>query len=112
MRRVDYLFWKLAEEASEVTQAVSKVMCFGPKEVYAPVGVSNVARLVDELNDCIAVVQMLQAEGALPMNIENPEKIAAKKSTVEHWLKHSISLGVVTTPADTWDEDDEGAPVP
>ena len=101
MNRVDQLLIVLAEEAAEVVQDTTKALRFGHTEIYQLTGQTNVERLVNELNDLTAIVEMLQADGVIPENFIDREKIAKKKARVEHFLKYSHSLGRLRTETNT-----------
>lgn len=91
MNITEYLLTKLGEEGNEVSQAVTKALCFGLDEtnVLKPDGPNNRARIVDELNDLMAVAGMLVRIGVLPTNWENQEKQEAKVRKVLKFLHYS-----------------------
>ena len=110
MIREEKLLVILAEEASEVvqeisllSQQISKCLRFGPNQVYQKIGLSNAQRVVNcipklmlELNDFKALVEMLQSEGTLP-SFEgsmdwDPDMIEAKKNKVESYLKEDEAV--------------------
>lgn len=93
MNRVDHLLVILAEEASEVSKEVAKCLRFGPEEVYKPIGISNAQRVYAELQDLIAVAEMLQVHGILPAELRNEKMIYDKKVKVEQHLEYSVKCG-------------------
>ncbi len=65
MNRTDHLLVCLLEELAEATQATTKAIRFGLGD-YHPDGFANNAEQITlELNDVIAVAEMLQADGKL-----------------------------------------------
>lgn len=96
MTRVEHLLVHLGEEASEITKDVSKALRFGPEEVYEHIGMSNAERIVNEINDLWAIVELLQHEDLFPVQILNRDRIRAKKEKVEKYLEYSKSLGRLT----------------
>lgn len=88
----DYLRLRLAEEAAEVIQDISKGLNFGPDDVNVrnPTGPTNSERLVAELNDFMAIVEMLVQAGALPPLWHCEEAKAAKKAKVVKYMAYSF----------------------
>ena len=60
MNHEQFLLIKLAEECNEVAQQALKSAQFGLEEVYVPIGKSNAVRLVEELNDMIAILSIME----------------------------------------------------
>lgn len=96
MKRAEHLLIILAEECGEVAQEASKALRFGPEEICPVKGISNAARIVDEFNDLIAMMEMLRAEGVIPTEFIVSDKIAAKKKKVEEMLEYSKKCGTLT----------------
>lgn len=80
MNRQEYLGLVLMEECAEVAQAMSKVLRFGLMDLHN--GMSNQARLVAELNDLIAVIEMLHDEGVMPPEWWDQDAVDAKIAKV------------------------------
>lgn len=95
MNRIDLLFVQVGEEASEVAQEASKCLRFGPDEIYPVIGITNAERVKAEFNDLLAVIEMLQEEGAMPMPLIDREMIEAKKIKVEKNISYSATRGRV-----------------
>ena len=95
MTRKEMLLLILSEEAAEVAQGVTKALRFGLNEVYPVTGKTNLERLIEELNDMAAVIQMLQEEQVLPWGIHDKKQTEAKKIKVEKYLEYSKSLGLL-----------------
>jgi hypothetical protein len=89
----DYLTLRLGEEAAEVAQSVGKSLAYGHKEVNVkePTGPNNTDKLVGELNDLIAVVEMLVEVGVLPWDWRDEKTQAEKKAKVVTFMAHSYN---------------------
>lgn len=93
MNRAEHLLVILAEEAAEVAKEAAKCLRFGPDETYAAKGITNAERVVDELIDLLALVEMLQDEKILRQSIFCADRIDAKKRKVEAHLAYSKQCG-------------------
>lgn len=91
--REDLLLIQLGEECAEVTKNISKALRFGKDEVYAKVGLSNEQRITQEMQDLIAVFDMLVADGILP-DLDVPA-MDQKRNKVEEYLGYSKELGII-----------------
>lgn len=105
MKRIEMLFCQLAEEASEVAQEAMKCNRFGPNDVYAGAGIPNCERVVRELNDMFAVLEMLRDSGVIPADLVRRDLIDAKKAKVRAMLALSRSLGTLDDSAEDVAED-------
>lgn len=94
MNIIQFLLLKLAEEGKEVGQMCDKSMQFGLLERNPELLQNNKERLIDEINDFYAQVEMLNEYANLGFK-PDPEKIAAKKRKVVNFLRYSESLGNV-----------------
>lgn len=83
-----YYLLKLSEEAAEVSQMVSKTMQFGLDEIFTPIGKTNQARLKDEINDFLAVIEVLNEKFGFGFSPDN-QKIAAKKAKMHEYFLYS-----------------------
>lgn len=93
MNRMEHLLTILTEECAEVQQAVTKTLRFGLKEgKYADT--PNEERIRAELNDLLAVVEMLEKEG-LDLSPDHQAR-ATKKERVENFLLYSQRCGTLT----------------
>ena len=82
------------EEAAEVVQGASKCLRFGTAHEWPAHERSAESRLLQELIDLRAIVQMCQDEdilGLWPGDL--PDRLAAKKEKVEKYLLISQELG-------------------
>jgi hypothetical protein len=97
MTRREHLLICLAEECAEVQKEITKILRFGLKDKPFVAGGNNLepndVRLENELNDVMAVVDMLRSEGIKVMF--SSEKAQAKKDKVEKYMKYSHSKGLL-----------------
>lgn len=93
MNRQELLLVQLSEECSEVAQNISKALRFGTDEVYHKLTLTNSQRVTQEMQDLIAVFELLVEEDILPgLNLY---KITEKKIKVEKYLQYSKELGIL-----------------
>ena len=88
MDRTDHLLDILIEECAEVIQRATKAKRFGLLEIQPEQALTNERRIVYEVNDVVAVADMLFGS-----SWEDPEMIIAKKRKVEHFLQYSKEQG-------------------
>lgn len=96
MNRLEHLMTILNEECAEVQQATSKALRFGldeGRDIAAAEYGSNILRLESELNDLMAMVSMLIAEG-LDLNMDSGAQ-ERKKAKVEKYLLYSKECGTL-----------------
>jgi len=93
MNRTQLLLSKLAEECSEVAQMAIKTSQFGMDDVWTTL--TNRKRLHEELDDLMAIVDMLNEESGLSY-ARNEKRILSKKERVNYFAEYSIKLGLVT----------------
>ena len=72
----------------------SKNMHFGMEERQFLDGESNRERLHNEINDLLAIVELLNEEEGFDFT-PDPDKIARKKEKVKYFREYSRSLGLV-----------------
>ena len=85
---------KLAEECNEVAQIALKTQQFGLDEVWRVQGSSNKERCHEELNDLMAVIEVLNESHGLQF-VPDRKQIEAKKEKMLKYLKYSQGLGMV-----------------
>lgn len=93
MNRDELLLVSLGEEASEVSHAVSKALRFGLTETYAKRGHNNAEFIARELDDVLAMAEMLRDRGLIPPS--DPQRIAERKLKFERWEGYSRIHGCV-----------------
>lgn len=96
MNTTEYLLCQLGEEAAEVTKEAAKSMRFGLDDVYEKTGPEpQVDRLVSEINDLIALVELCQTSNVLPLNLLSRDKIVAKKAKVFKYMQYAADKGTL-----------------
>lgn len=84
----------LSEEASEVIQAVSKIIRFGEMSV-SPYdnNQANIFLLIKEINDFMAVVELLQEHYGVPILCK--DQIDKKKAKIAEYKIYSQNEGLL-----------------
>jgi NTP pyrophosphatase (non-canonical NTP hydrolase) len=97
MNRSEALLLQVAEEACEVAQAASKCIRFGPTHTWPTRKGEARERLYQEFLECVALIEMCQAEGILPDCTDGKDRAAieAKKQRVESFITVSEELGTI-----------------
>lgn len=95
MNRLQYLLGKLAEEASEVSQIALKTQQFGLHEVYSEQSFTNSERIHQEINDLMAIIEILNEEFKFGYGIDRGH-ITNKKIKVNKYYEYSRTLGEVS----------------
>lgn len=90
MTTKDHLLLILLEEGIEVGIECSKALRFGLKDLYT--GTTPLSRIEQELNDFIAVAQLLNEYG-IKITLNNEDMIEKKKLKVIEYLRYSKSAG-------------------
>lgn len=88
-----YLLNCLNEELGESVQRVSKAIRFGLNEIQDGQELTNLERLTNELNDILAVVEMLKEEGVKFPKLNDKVSKETKKGRVKWYMKRSIEHG-------------------
>lgn len=97
----EHLITCLAEEGVEVALELSKVAHkanrFGcnDRNVLNPTGPTNVERLIAELNDLIAVADMLAEQGVIPREWRDREAQIAKREKVHKFMNYAKGTGAL-----------------
>lgn len=99
MNKIEYLLTCLQEEAGEITQASSKCLRFG---LNSPSRASktprtNAEQVVAEINDAVAILELLSDEGFDIGHFLDPEQIMIKKERVHFYMQDSIRGGLLQT---------------
>lgn len=97
MNRQQFLLLKLIEECCEVQKPASKAIQFGMQS-YNPFDVNkttNQEMIEDELNDLIAIVEMLVEENVISTDWQKYEKKLRKKNKVNDFYELSKDLNNV-----------------
>lgn len=94
----EHLLTTFSEEAAEIVQDVSKSLRFGleDRNILNPTGPTNRERLLIEINQFMAMIDMLIIEGVLPANWADPKVRLEKIQKVRHYMNYAISIGALT----------------
>lgn len=95
MNRKEHLLTCLAEECAEVAQACCKALRFGIDDKGPGHTLTNAQYISREVNDVIALVEMLEEEGLLPRPSSFTE-IEAKKAKVALFMEYAEQRGTLT----------------
>lgn len=95
MTETEHLLSCLAEECAEVSVRVSKALRFGLTEVQPGQGLTNSARIADELSDLAGVIEMLNARGALQWSTSKDEQVAVKIKKVTRFMAYARECGAL-----------------
>lgn len=93
MNLPEYLLVKLAEECAEVQQRVTKALTFTLDEVQPGQEESNRERIAQELDDLLAVVEMLK--DAHVLRDKSLEAMFKKKLKVRKFMDYSRERGTL-----------------
>jgi hypothetical protein len=108
MNRTEHLLSILAEECVEVAQRATKALRFGLTEIQPGQDKDNAERILVEVADLLATLDMLTEEGHLRARYVTDEMIQAKKDRIEHYFKRSRECGAMTEVVQKSACDDHG----
>ena len=91
MTKKQLLLTKLAEECNEVAQRALKAQQFGTEEIQPGQELNNYQRLHLELNDLLAVVEMLNEETGFNFKVSK-KMIQDKKTKINKFYQYSKKL--------------------
>jgi hypothetical protein len=93
----EFLFVKLMEEAAEIQHATAKLLQFGAEQRWIAEGPTNAEQLRTEINDLLAIVDMLEEARFIPQMARRDLMMAMleKRCKVEAYRKRSEYLGCV-----------------
>lgn len=94
MNLLQYYLGLLTEECNEVGQIASKCSRFGLLEQCPSLDQNNKGRLHGEINDFLAVVEVLNEKFEFGFK-PDPAAISDKRIKMEKYLHYSIELGAV-----------------
>lgn len=95
MNQTEYLLTCLAEEGVETAHRVSKALRFGLEEVQPGQVATNAERLVGEIVDFLAMVDMLEQEGIIELP-RDQEALRRKQDKVRKFMAYSQERGTLT----------------
>jgi hypothetical protein len=94
VNRIEHLLTILGEECAEVAVRCSKAKRFGLQEVQPGHALTNAQRIMAEVQDVFAALEMLGTEGALETMVD-PVAIDKKIAKVEEFLLYSKECGTL-----------------
>jgi hypothetical protein len=100
MNITEHLLTTLGEEGAEVSQGASKCLRFGVNDVYPsasknPDNKTSRERLICEVNELIAVAEILETHGVFPPNWMSRDIINAKKLKVIAMMQYAKDCGTL-----------------
>lgn len=97
MNRSEHLLVCLSEECLEVAKDISKALRFGLEDqnVQNPHGPTNRSRIMQELNDLMAVISMAEDAGILPKEWRHSRSQADKKLKVLKFMDYAKAKGAL-----------------
>lgn len=96
MTETEHLLACLAEECDEVGQRVMKALRFGLDEVQAGQPFMNSERICQELQDLIAVAEILCTRGVFADPYPLAEVVDAKETKIKKFMAISREQGVLS----------------
>lgn len=99
MNRTEHLLTVLAEECAEVQQAIAKALRFGLDDGYPGAESTNAQDIAREFVEVLAVVEMLEADGAICLPKNKLARIAQKKVRVNEYMTYAEQRGSLTPNA-------------
>lgn len=103
MNTTEHLLTCTSEECVEVSKDIHKALRFGLDDinVLEPNGPTNRQRIIVELNDLKATLQLLVDCGILPPNWEDENLQLQKRRKVRKFMAYAHSVGALTVQTDT-----------
>lgn len=97
MNQSEHILTCLSEECVEVSKDIHKALRFGldDRNVLNPTGPTNRERIVVELNDLFALVDMAVQEGIIPYDWLVPSMAAEKCHKVRKFMTYAKSVGAL-----------------
>lgn len=98
MNKNEYILTCLSEECAEVAHRVAKAQRFTLEECQPGQERTNAQRIVDEIHDLRAVIDLLYLEGVLPQPTPAEEITAmnAKREKLSKFMAYSAYRGALT----------------
>src|SRR6185503_16450154 len=101
MNLQEHLLTCAAEESSEITKEACKMLRFGcdDRDPSNPEGPTNTERFITEVNQLIAICEMLVDDGTIPAGSFDDAKaqdiVNKKKAKIAEFLKYSKQKGTL-----------------
>jgi len=96
MNKTEHLISCLIEECAEIQKAATKSLRFGLDD-HSPdePALVNANRVAGECADLIAVIEMLEDLGIIPI-VRSPDAIQKKKDKIAKYMKYAKERGTMT----------------
>lgn len=95
MTKLEYLLIQLTSECCEVGHRATKALHFGLYEIQPGQGRTNKERLVEELIDLMATIEMLESQkDGIYIDHYNREPLYEKQRKIEKYMTYSKKLGI------------------
>jgi hypothetical protein len=97
MNAAEHLMTCLGEEGAEIAQDASKCNRFGVGDtnILQPTGPTNLTRLIKEVNELIAVMEMLVENGTIPKDWQDAAIQNTKRLKVITFMHYAHSKGTL-----------------
>jgi len=92
MDKLEHIVTCISEECAEISQIASKSLRFGLNDTYEEK--SNIERLNEEINDPIAVIELLSEECDVVIKV-NDRHIEEKKAKVLRYMRYPRERGTL-----------------
>ncbi len=93
LTREQHLFACLMEEAAEVSQQIGKIFRFGLDDKHPALDENNKQRLISEIKDFQAILEMLMNENSLPYDVMIGS--VTKQAKTESYIEYAKQKGTV-----------------
>ncbi len=93
MNIIEHLLVCITEECGEIIQAADKALRFGLDDHAPGKNQTNLEDLVKEVNDLVAVIEVLDKSGVTFSGLFSRDDIEAKKKKIQHFLEYAVSRG-------------------
>ncbi len=97
MNKTEHLLTCLAEECAEVGQAAAKALRFGIGDMPPNGGLPNNEYIVREVNDVLAIIELLIDHGLKLDGIGDQVSIDEKKAKVAHFMEYAEKRGTLVS---------------
>ena len=95
INRTQHLLTCLIEECSEIQKDACKSLRFGLDDMNPRTEVKNRQAIAMEINDLLAIVEMLEEDSIVDLDLIGDRKaIDSKKVKVEHYMEYAKQQGV------------------
>jgi len=95
MKKGDWLLICLNKECSEIIKATDKALHFGLANGYPGDAVTNLNKIKIEINDMLAVCELLNDAGIFPDGFLDSNMIDKKKEKVLYYMEVAKQLGTL-----------------